>query len=147
MNVVRREPLNYLNQFQNEINRLFRHDALGDEDSNVATSSWMPAVDIKEEDKHFLIRADIPGVEGKDIDVTMENGLLSIRGERKDEKDEAEDGYRRVERSHGTFYRRFSLPDSADGARISAISNNGVLEVTIPKREVAQPKKIKVAVK
>ena len=107
----------------------------------MATSRWTPAVDIREDAEQFTITADIPGVEPKDIEVTMENGVLTIKGERKLEaRDEGDNGYRRVERVYGGFYRRFTLPDTADAEAISAAGKHGVLEVTIPKRAALQPK-------
>jgi HSP20 family protein len=115
-----------------------------EETSNISTSDWVPAVDIKETDKEFLIHADIPGVDTDDIDVHMEDGMLTIKGERESETKENRDGYKRVERHRGTFYRRFSLPDTANADKISAKSHHGVLEITIPKQEKAQPRKIQV---
>ena len=111
---------------------------------NIATSDWTPAVDIKETESEFLIRADIPGVNPDDIDVHMENGMLTIKGERKSETKDEREGYKRIERHRGTFYRRFSLPDTANADKISAKSNHGVLEITIPKQEKAQARKIQV---
>lgn len=108
-------------------------------------SSWTPAVDIKEEEKRYLIRADIPGVNPKDIEITFDNGVLSIHGERKLENEEEKDGYKRVERAYGSFSRQFSLPDSVDAEKISAKGNHGVLEISVPKSEKAQPKKISVS--
>jgi HSP20 family protein len=112
--------------------------------SNVVTSAWRPAVDIKEETDRFVILADLPGVDPKDIEITAENGMLTVRGERKFEKDEEQEGFRRVERVRGTFYRRFSLPDTADTNGIKARGKDGVLEITLPKHEKVQPKKITV---
>ena len=89
----------------------------GDEEATIATSDWSPAVDIKEEDARFLIIADVPGVDPNDVEVTMHNGMLSIRGERSDEKKEEKDGFRRIERSSGSFYRRFMGPGSEDRPR------------------------------
>ncbi len=104
----------------------------------------MPAVDIKEEADRFVVKADLPGVASKDVDVSMENGMLAIKGERKTEtKDERED-YKRVERSYGSFYRRFSLPNTANADKITAKLQNGVLEVVIAKKEGVQPRKISV---
>jgi HSP20 family protein len=125
-----------------EMDRAF--DSRADEGSSVATSDWVPAVDIKEEKDSFVIVADIPGVDPKDIEVHMENGMLTIKGEKESEKKEEREGYKRVERSFGSFYRRFSLPDTADAEKITAKSNNGVLEVTIGKQEQVQPRKIAV---
>ncbi len=112
--------------------------------SDVVTSDWTPAVDVKETDKEFILHADIPGVDPKDIDVHMENGLLTIKGQREAEKTEENEGYTRIERSYGQFYRRFSLPDTADAEKINAKCNNGVLRITIPKHAKLQPRKIKV---
>ncbi len=114
------------------------------ETSNVASSRWMPLVDIKEEPERFLIKADIPGVKPEAIEVTMGNGILTIRGERSEEKREDKEGYHRIERSHGAFYRRFGMPDTADPEHIKAASKDGVLEIEVPKRAVAKPRKIEV---
>lgn len=127
------------------MNRFFNVE-LDDEDSTVATSAWAPAVDFAEKDDHFLIEADVPGVDPKDIEVSMENGVLSLRGERENEIKEEKDGYTRVERSHGSFYRRFSLPETADPENINAKSSKGVLKITVGKKETAKPKKITVNV-
>ena len=108
------------------------------------TSHWRPAVDIKEEADRFVIMADLPGVDPGDIEITMENGVLSIKGERKSEIRDEKEGYKRVERVSGTFYRRFSLPDSADAERIAAKGKDGVLEVSLPKHEKVQPRRIAV---
>lgn len=125
-------------QFHQEVNRL-----LG-ENSNVVTADWVPVVDIKEEKDKFLLHADLPGVPRDAIDITMEDGVLSIRGERRLEEAGEDGEYKRVERAHGVFYRRFSLPDTADPEGIRARCNEGVLEVVIPKRESVQPRRIEV---
>lgn len=145
MKLVPRDPFfNHLPQFR-DLNRFFNIE-LDDEDSSIATSAWTPAVDIAEKDDHFLIEADIPGVDPNDIEISMENGVLTMKGERKSEVKEEKEGYTRVERSHGSFYRRFSLPESADPEHISAKSNKGVLQINVGKKEVAKPKKISVKV-
>lgn len=147
MTLVRYEPWNMLTRLQNEMNRLFDDRLPNTEDNgNVVTSDWIPRVDIKEEDKRFVILADIPGVDPKDIEVTMENGLLSIRGERASEKTEEDAGYKRIERTRGSFYRRFSMPDTADPDKVSAHGKHGVLEIVIPKHERVQARKISVKV-
>lgn len=139
------EPWNALNNLHREVGRFLSRSQTGEEDgSSVATSAWTPAVDIKEERSRFLITADVPGVDPKDIDVTMENGVLTIKGERQLDSDVKENGYRRFERLHGTFYRRFSLPDYADADDISATCKNGVLTVTVPKTEAVKPRRIEV---
>ncbi|MCB1801423.1 MAG: Hsp20/alpha crystallin family protein [Gammaproteobacteria bacterium] len=142
MNMIRHEPWSLLEQMRREMAQAMESRA--SEGSSVATSDWVPAVDIKEEKDNFLIVADIPGVDPKDIEVHMENGILTIKGEKETEKKEDRDGYKRVERSFGSFYRRFSLPDSADPEKITAKSNHGVLEVRIAKHEKVQPRKIAV---
>ena len=146
MNMIHYDPWRKLQQLQREMGTLF--DPLlstEDEGVTIATSDWVPAVDIKEEDTQFLVVADIPGVAPEDIEVKMENGMLSIKGERSEEHKEEKEGYRRIERSCGTFHRRFTLPETADSEGITAKSNNGSLEVSIPKREApAQSRRINV---
>jgi HSP20 family protein len=142
MGLMRYEPWGLLDQMRREMERSF--DKRAEEGSSVATSDWVPAVDIKEEDDAFLIVADIPGVDPKDIEVHMDNGVLTIKGEKESEQKDEREGYKRVERSYGSFYRRFSLPDTADPEKISAKSNHGVLEVRIGKQERVQPRKIAV---
>ena len=149
MNVVRYEPWGLLRRFNEDVNQLFNESRIastadGDQ-SSIATSNWTPAVDIKEEDGRFVLKADIPGVEAKDIDVTMDDGVLTIKGERRHESEEDANGYKRVERSYGSFYRRFSLPDTANAEGVTAQGKDGVLEVSIPKQEKAQPRKITVS--
>lgn len=145
MAVVRYEPWTLFNQLQNEINRVFDNRlGTGEDNSTVVTSHWMPAVDIKEETDRFVLLADVPGVDPQDIEITMEKGVLTIKGERKLEGEEEREAFRRMERARGTFHRRFALPDTADPERISARGRNGVLEVSIHKLEKVQPRKITV---
>lgn len=143
MRIVRHDPWSVLTQWQKDLERMAR-DSEGDEDTSVATSAWTPAVDIKEDDEKFIILADIPGVEPKDIEITMENSVLSIKGERSLENEEERRGFKRMERVRGAFHRRFSLPETADAEKISASGKNGVLEISIPKRQIAQARKIVV---
>jgi len=143
MNITRYEPMGLLTQFHKDLERFLGVNRENG-DSAIATSAWIPAVDIKEEVDGFLIEADIPGVDPKDIEISMEGGVLTIRGERKAEQQEEGKGYKRVERIYGTFYRRFSLPDTADADKVSASGKNGVLQISIPKKAVAQPRKIVV---
>lgn len=142
MGLMRYEPWSLLDQMRREMERAV--DTRAEEGSSVATSDWVPAVDIKEENDAFVIVADIPGVDPNDIEVHMEGGMLTIKGEKETEKKDEREGYKRVERTFGSFYRRFSLPDSADPEKISAKSNHGVLEVRIGKQEKVQPRKIAV---
>ena len=129
-------------EFRQAFGRFFSQDET--DQYNVVTSQWTPRVDIKEEDNRFAIFADIPGVDPKDIEITMEKGILSIKGERKSENTAENGKLTRVERSYGSFYRRFALPDSADAEGIKAVGKNGVLEITIPKRPETAPRRINV---
>jgi HSP20 family protein len=131
-------------EFSRALSRLF--DVEEGDQSDVVTSEWAPRVDIREEDKRFVIEADIPGVDPKAIEINMDKGVLSIRGERKTEH-KVEDGkYTRVERAHGVFHRRFALPDSANPDGIRATGKHGVLEIEIPKRPETTPRKIDIEV-
>ncbi|WP_019625366.1 Hsp20/alpha crystallin family protein [Thioalkalivibrio sp. ALJT] len=141
MNMTRYEPFSLLGQLSRELGRM--PDMPGTEDS-AATSDWAPAVDIREETDAYVLHADIPGVDPKDIELHMEDGVLTLRGERRHESEEEKDGYKRIERVRGTFFRRFSLPDTADADNISARSENGVLEVRIPKQARVQPRRIQI---
>ncbi len=143
MSLTRYNPWSVFDQLQREMNYpLAKFDT--DDNGNVATANWAPAVDIKEDDKAFTLLADIPGVDPDDIDVSMDNGVLTVKGERKSEKKTEKDNYKRVERQYGVFYRRFTLPDTANADEIEAHSEHGVLKITIPKQEVAQSRRISV---
>jgi HSP20 family protein len=146
MNLLRHyEPWGLLDQFRRDIEQMLAQSGTPTSgDSAVATSAWVPAIDLKEEANQFIIEADIPGVDPKEIEVSMAHGVLSIKGERKSESLEEGKNYHRVERRHGSFYRRFSLPDTADADKIVANGKNGVLQIRIPKKEVAQPRKIAI---
>ena len=138
MSLVRYEPWGMLQQIRRDMDRM-----MGETEASAA-SDWVPAVDIREDANCFVITADIPGVDGKDIEVHAENGMLTIHGERESEKKEERDGYKRIERQYGSFFRRFTLPDTADTDKISAKTDKGVLTITIPKQEKVQPRKISV---
>lgn len=132
-----------LNQLHNEINRLF--DSLtGFDNEPTAAADWLPAVDVVEEQDRYVLHADIPGVDPKALEITLENGVLSIRGQREASRTEEGQGFQRIERSFGSFFRRFALPDTADAENISAQSKNGVLELVIPKQQKQQPRRITV---
>lgn len=139
-------PMSMMPMWNKELDQFFKsmRAAMDEEDTNVSTSSWMPAVDIQEEGDRFVLHADIPGVDPKDIEITMENGVLTIRGERTLQNEEEQKNFKRIERVHGSFYRRFTLPDTADADKITASGKHGVLEIAIPKRPVAQPRRISV---
>ncbi len=148
MTVVKYSPFSLASRLQNELNTLMQHSGAqsSDDNSMVETSQWVPAVDVKEEAERFVLLADLPGIDPKDVDISVEKGILTIKGERYSENKEELDNYTRVERSSGVFYRRFSLPDTADLEHISAKSKHGVYEIIIPKQEVAQSRRIDVQV-
>jgi HSP20 family protein len=142
MALVRYKPINLFDQFNDEMNRYLsgmRSAAANQE------HDWTPAVDIHEEEGHYLLTADIPGVNRKDVEITLEDGVLTIKGERKSVKEITEEGYRRRERIHGTFLRQFNLPETVDAANISARAEDGVLNIEIPKQARPEPKKITVS--
>jgi HSP20 family protein len=141
MTIVRYEPWALLSRFQQQFDRAVGESA---DSADSASVSWIPHVDVREEAERFVVVADVPGVEGKDIEITADKGVLTIRGERRSEKKTSADGFERVERANGTFLRRFTLPESADAEAIKARHVNGVLEVTIPKRPQEQPRRISV---
>lgn len=149
MTVTRYSPWELVNQIQQDLNRVLesrRVEGASADTSNVVTAQWVPSVDIKEEPHRFVLLVDVPGVKPEDIELTMEQGVLTIRGERHVERVEGEGGtFQRVERMHGTFYRRFSLPDSANPEGIEAQGEHGVLRVIIPKHERVAPRRISVS--
>jgi HSP20 family protein len=109
--------------------------------------TWAPRVDVEETDKEILVKADLPGVDPKAVEISVENGVLTVRGEKKEEKEERKKNYHRIERFAGSFYRAIPLPPGADAERVTASSSNGVVTVSIPKKPEAQPKKITVTPK
>ncbi|MGM0632033.1 MAG: Hsp20/alpha crystallin family protein [Pseudomonadota bacterium] len=113
-------------------------------EESMGMGEWNPAVDIREEPDRYLIQVDVPGVDPKDVDITLDNGLLTISGERKEEKSTGDGNYQRTERFHGSFYRRFSLPDAADADKVDARSEKGVVEITIPKAKKSKANRIPV---
>ena len=138
MTIVRYEPWALVSRFAQQFDRAFGDSA------DSASVSWIPHVDIHEEQDRFVVTADLPGVEGKDIEITADKGVLTLKGERRSEKKTSADGFERVERASGTFLRRFTLPESVDAEAIKAAHVNGVLELSIPKRPQAQPRRISV---
>jgi len=128
-----------LRLFQDSINRLLSDDG-------GRARPWAPAVDIIETENELVLKADVPGVELKDIDIQLENGTLTVKGERKFEKEERNRGFHRMERSYGSFVRYFTVPDTVDAENVKADYQNGVLTITLPKKEIAKPKAIKVQV-
>lgn len=131
--------------FQDQLNRLFESTRGGQAD-NSALTTWAPSVDIYENENELVIKADLPDVNEKDLDVRVENNTLTVRGERKFEQQVKEENYLRVERSYGSFSRSFSLPSSVNTEAIKADYKNGVLTVELPKRAESKPKQVKVNV-
>lgn len=144
MSLVRYEPWRGMDQLQDEINRLF--SSWSNNESSSAMADWMPSVDINEFDDSFRLQVDVPGVDPKDVEITLDNGVLTISGERHVQKSDDESMVRRrSERAYGRFYRRFILPDTVDADKVKATDRHGVLEISIPKQAKALPRRIKVA--
>lgn len=146
MQIARFEPWSLLHMLQRDLEQMSgRRLALAGADENGnSVADYVPAVDVIEENDRFVLRADLPGVDPKNITISMENGALSLAGERLSEKSGDTNGMHRIERLSGKFYRRFSLPESADAENITAKSANGILEVTIPKKPQVQSRRITV---
>lgn len=143
MNLTRFEPWTVIDQLHRDLDRLAYNRVTQSTNEN-PVADWAPAVDIVEEKDRFVLRADVPGVDPADIDVSMDNGVLTVSGERKTETTTEEEGFRRVERSFGRFYRRFNLPDTADADAIKATSSKGILEISIPKQPEVKARRIAV---
>ncbi len=149
MSLTRWDPFRDLVNLQERMNRLFE-DSLSRSkttDQEMPMGAWTPPVDIFETPEMVILRADLPGIDQKDIDVRIENSTLTLRGERRFLKEAKDEDYHRIERSYGTFSRSFQLPGSIDQTKIQAVHKDGVLEVHLPKREDTRPKQIKVEVK
>src|SRR6185369_231727 len=147
MAVMRYEPWGVVSQLQNEINRVFGN--LNDTEGTSATSEWSPAVDVREYADRFQLLLDVPGVEPKEVEITLDGGVLTVSGNRTEEKAMGSNGaeqpqQQRIERRLGRFHRRFILPDTADAENVNASGRNGVLEIEIPKQPKAQPRRIAV---
>jgi|ERR1700730_16683987 len=143
--LTRWEPARGVASLQDQINRLF-HDSFQRNEQESSLTAWTPAVDIYETEHELVVKADLPEVDPKDLDIRVENNILTIRGERKFERKVHEDNYLRVERSYGSFARSFTLANTVNPEAIKADYQNGVLSLSIPKREEAKPKQIKVNV-
>jgi HSP20 family protein len=140
-------PFRDLEDIQNRLSPWFGRIALrGGGDETMTTSAWAPLVDITEDDKEYLIKVELPEIKREDVKVTVENGTLTISGERKFEKEEKDKKYHRVERAYGSFVRSFALPEGTDGSKVSADYKDGVLKVHLPKSEQVRPKSIEVKV-
>ena len=148
MALARYEPWTVVSQLQNEINRVFGN--LNDTESSSATADWMPAVDVREYLDRFELLVDVPGVDPKQVEITLDNGVLTLSGERRDEQTVDTNGkgqlmQQRSERRLGRFHRRFILPDTADAEKVTASGRDGVLAIAIAKHPKAQPRRISVS--
>ncbi|HKI74303.1 MAG TPA: Hsp20/alpha crystallin family protein [Pseudomonadales bacterium] len=137
-------PFGALNQLHRELNRVFDHYTPEDEPTSYETGNWVPQVDIREDNEGFHVFADIPGVDARDVDITLDRNVLTIKGTRHGDAETSEKGYKRRERATGIFVRQFTLPDTTDEEAISAKMTNGVLEVVIPKGEKHKPRTITI---
>lgn len=139
------DPFHELSEFQNRLSSAFGRSSSSRKGNEGATvTQWSPPVDILEDEKEFLVKAELPDIKKDDVHVTVENGVLTISGERKFEKEESNKRYHRVERSYGSFTRSFSLPDGSDPGKVRAEFKDGVLRVHMLKSEQAKPKQIEV---
>jgi HSP20 family protein len=146
MNIVHYEPWHLMNRLHREIDSVFGDSFATPAASSERSVSWTPSVDVREDADRFTVHADLPGVDAKDVQVTADNGTLTIRGERRFEKKEGKKGFERLERVEGSFLRRFTLPDNVRAEEIKARHNNGVLEIVIPKQVAPEPRRINVEV-
>ena len=149
MALIKLEPFHELTMMQDRLNRLFKEPFLGPgwEREREEVAEWVPAVDLFENADHILVKAELPEMDLKDIDVKIDNDLLRIHGERKLEQEEHRDRYHKVERVYGTFSRTFTLPKTVDQEKVKATYDRGVLRVVLPKREETKPKQIVIEVK
>lgn len=135
-----------LSELRETLDRIFEPTPFDRENwlSNVVGTNWTPSIDIKEQDNQYIVHADVPGVDPKNIEVTMDKGMLTIKGHTETKTKDEQKDYLRIERSQGLFYRSISLPTVADSSKISAKTKNGVLEIIIPKTKESQTQKIQI---
>jgi HSP20 family protein len=148
MTLVRWDPFRELEDMSDRLNRMFSRPSLPRTNSKetMIVADWVPSVDVSETDGEYQIKAEIPDVKKEDVKVTVEDGVLTIQGQRKQEKEEKNKKYHRVERSYGSFVRSFTLPDLVDEAKVKAEFKDGILNLQLPKSEKAKPKAIEVTV-
>jgi HSP20 family protein len=144
MAITHWDPFREVVALQNRVNSLFRDFQEGD--SPLTTASFVPAVDVYEDAKKVTLKLEVPGIEEKDLDIRVENNTLTVKGERKFEKEEKEENFHRIERRYGSFYRAFTLPSTVDTENVQASYNAGVLKLDLTKKPEAQPKQIKINV-
>jgi HSP20 family protein len=145
MAIIKFDPFRDMITLRDKMNKLFE-DAFVQrgEDKDMISSAWLPAVDIFESDNELVLTAEVPGIDEKDIEISLENNVLSIKGERKFDKETKEENYHRIERSYGTFYRSFTLPSYVDSEKINAVHENGILKIRMSKKHELKPKKVKI---
>ncbi len=141
--VTRYSPLRELVTMNDRLNRMFEQ-AYGQANGALEYGQWIPAVDLKEEESQFVLKADMPGMKKEDLDINVENNVLTISGDRRFEDEEKKESYHRIERAYGRFVRSFTLPTRVQSDAIGASYKDGILEVTIPKAEESKPKKIAI---
>lgn len=145
MAIIRWDPFRDLVTLRDKMNRLFEDAATGrGEEKELISFSWAPAVDIYEDETQLVLTAEVPGINEKDVEIKIDDNLLSIQGERKLEKETKEENYHRIERAYGSFYRSFTLPNYIDQDKIRAEHENGVLKITMPKKAELKPRKVKI---
>jgi HSP20 family protein len=144
MTITRWDPFREVVALQNRVNSLFRD--MGEGEGPLSTASFVPAVDVYEDEKTVVLKLEVPGIAEKDLDVSVENRTLTVKGERKLEKEEKEENFHRIERRYGSFLRAFTLPNTVDTENVQASYNAGILKLELQKKPEAQPKQIKVNV-
>jgi HSP20 family protein len=144
--LTRWQPFNEFSTLQSRMNRMFRDSINEGREEALTNTSFAPAVDVYEDEHNIALKIEVPGIDEKDIDVRIENRTLTVHGERKFEKDEKEENFRRVERQYGSFTRSFTLPATVDAEQVSANYDKGVLKISLAKKAEAKPKQIKINV-
>jgi HSP20 family protein len=146
MSITRWDAFRNMAALHDQVNRLFENNPQGSRSDNSSLTTWAPAVDIYENENALVIKADIPDMDEKDLDIRVENNMLTMKGERKFEEKVKDENYLRIERTYGAFSRSFSLPNTVNTEAIKAEYKNGVLTVELPKRAESKPKQVKVNV-
>jgi HSP20 family protein len=144
--LTRWDPFREFTTLQDRMNRLFQQSYGDGREENLTTSTFAPPVDVYEDEHNVTLKIEVPGIDEKDLEIQVENNTLTVHGERKFEKEEKEENYRRVERQYGSFTRSFTLPATVDADQVKADYDKGVLKISLPKKPEAKPKQIKVNV-
>jgi HSP20 family protein len=146
MSIIKYDPFRELRSLQDEMNRLFLSNLSRGDEREMARGAWSPSVDIFENKDSLVIEAELPGMKAEDVNVSIENNVLTLHGERRFEKKDEGDSFHRVERSYGSFTRSFTLPPTVSSENVNAEFENGVLKLTLAKREEAKPRRIEIKV-